>query len=613
MLIIKRCGFCFTPLEILFKIVFIALFLTAFSYFNLTFGEEDSSLDLEPIIITKSKIHLVNPYSLKSDSLENFPFTSWTEALTLTPLDLQGRTVKADIQTDFSLRGSTYQGVLVLIDGQRVNDPKIGHYNCDLPITREDIQRIEVIPGVGSSLFGPDAIGGAINIILKKPQEKKRILESSFGSHQTKSGIFSITEKKGNLGLRLSLERQESAGFCYDTDFKKFATTLDSSLDITDGELNIDLGYLEKEFGAYDFYTPGRGFPSNEWIKTYLLGIGLNLEKQGFLIKPNFLWRRHYDKFMLDKTRPGYSLNHHRSDVYTPNIYFQKESEILGRVGLGLEYGQERISSTVLGKHKRNHRSIFMDNSKELTPELSLGLSVRSDDYDNFGQAYAGALNFRYKVTNINELHFGISRSIRIPTFHELYYSDPTTMGNSALSFEQSLNYEAGFDYKKERLSAGTTLFLRQEDDFIDWIKRTPAQPRWRAENITEADVFGIESYFRLVAAENIILDSNYTYIDKHLDDRGYLYKYGQNYIRHIANAIFSFNLPFGTQTVGLIYKKKPNRDGWFLLNTRLSYNLNKNSQIFLKITNLLNVGYQEIEGIPQPGRWIEVGLRFQW
>jgi iron complex outermembrane receptor protein len=589
--------------------IFFTLFTNGFS-----FCEEGGSSDLEKIIVSKSAIFLPNLYSLDYGTLNNLPFSSPIEALSISPLDLQSRSLKGAIQTDFSLRGSTYQGVLVLINGQRTNDPKLGHYNCDLPITREDIQRIEVIPGVGSSIFGPDAIGGAINIILKKPQEKKMILESSFGSHQTKSGIFSITEKKDNLGVRLSLEKQESNGFYYDTDFKRFVTTLNSSLDITDGEFNIDLGYLEKEFGAYDFYTPGLGYPSKEWIKTYLLNTGFNLDKEGLIIKPNFIWRRHYDKFMLDKTYlRSSSLNHHRSDVYTPSIYFQNQIKFLGMAGLGFEYGEERINSTVLAKRNRDHKSIFMDNNKDLTPKLSLGLSARVDDYDGFDRAYAGSLNFRYKVTGEYSLHFGISRSIRIPTFHELYYDDPTTTGDSALSCEKSLNYESGLDYKKERFSTGTTFFFRQEENLIDWIKRTPSQSKWKAENIAEAGVFGIESYLRLKLTEIFTSDSNYTYIDKRINDKGYLYKYGPNYIRHLINSTLIINLPFGTQGITFTYKKKPRRDGWFLLNSRISYNLNKDSQVFLEAANLLNVEYQEIEGIPQPGRWLEAGIRFQW
>lgn len=123
----------------------------------------------------------------------------------------------------------------------------------------------------------------------------------------------------------------------------------------------------------------------------------------------------------------------------------------------------------------------------------------------------------------------------------------------------------------------------------------------------------GVENYLKLKLNEYITLDSNYSYINKRINDRGFKYKYGPNYIKHLINNMFSFNLPFGIQTIELTYKKKPSRRGWFLFNTHLSYNLNKNSQLFLDISNLLNVEYQEIESIPQPGRWVESGLRFEW
>jgi iron complex outermembrane receptor protein len=594
---LKRCGLFFI----------IVVFL---SYFNFAF----CSVDLEPIVITKNKVHLLNPYSLESDNLKNLPSDSFIESLNILPIDLQSRSPKSSIQTDFSLRGSTFQGVLMLIDGQRINDPQTAHHNSDIPLTEEDIKRIEVIPGVSSSVFGPDAIGGAINIILKKPQSRKIILKLKGGQYQTGSGLFSISDKIDNLGIRLSLENQESKGFHYDTDFKKFTTTLNSSLDLPDGEFDINWGYQEKEFGAYDFYTPGKGNPSKEWTKTYLLNTGLNLDKAGLIIKPNFLWRRHYDKFMLDKTKPQRGLNHHRTDMYTPNIYFQNQIKFLGMVGFGFEYGEERINSTNLGKYNRNHWSVFMDDSKDLTPRVSLGSSFRSDDYDDFGQNYTGSLNFRYKLSKINELRFGISRSIRIPSFTELYYNDAYTLGNADLSSEKSLNYELGYACAKESLSFGLTFFFRQEEDFIDWVSRNPVLPdKWKAENITEAEVFGIENYLKWKINDYITLNSNYSYINKRINDRGFKYKYGPNYIKHLINNIFSLKLPFGMQTIGLTYKKKPVRRGWFLLNTRLSYNLNKTSQFFVEVSNLLNVEYQEIEGIPQPGRWVEAGFRLEW
>jgi iron complex outermembrane receptor protein len=585
-----------------------------FAAFRSALCTSDSSLDLERIVITKSDIHLNNSYSIGFDNSKDLPFNSPVEFLSSLPIDLQSRNLKDGIQTDFSLRGSNYQGVLLLFDGQRINDPQTGHHNSDIPLTCEDVEKIEVVPGAGSSLFGPDAIGGAVNFILRKPEKKKIILEVRGGQHKTWSGLFSMTEKINNLGLRLSVENAKSDGFRYDTDFKKFTTNLSTSLDIPDGEFNLDFGYQEKEFGAYDFYTPNTGYPSKEWTKTWLLSTGLNLDKYGFMIKPNFLWRRHYDKFMLDKTnvRSRY-LSHHHTNIYTPNIYFQKEINRIGKIGLGLEYGEEDIDSTTLNRHNRKHKSLFTDASRDFSEQLATGLSFRADDFDGFGKVYTGSANFRYKLNKNNALRLGISRSMRIPSFTELYYNDPTTLGNSTLLAEKSLNYELGYDYKKETISTGMLFFFRREKDFIDWIKRTPSQAKWQTENIANSDVFGVENYFRLRMSGHLNLEGNYTYIDKYIESKDFISKYGPNYAKHLVNSAFNLAFPFGTQSISFTYKKKPNRAGWFLLDAHLAYKINKHSKVFLNATNLLNVGYQEIEGIPQPGRWVEGGLRLEW
>ncbi|MCM8801674.1 MAG: TonB-dependent receptor [Candidatus Omnitrophica bacterium] len=582
-------------------------------YIEFSFSEE-ISFELDPIVVTKTKPYLLKTYTLDSYQIKDSFYGSLTGGLKNLPLDLQSRNLKADIQTDFSLRGSSYQGVLILIDGQRINDPKSGHYNCDLAITKEDIERIELIPGLGSSLFGPDALGGAVNIILKKPKEKSRIIENSFGSYQTIRNLVSFSEKKDNLGIRFSLEEEESAGFYFDTDFKRLVANLKSSLDIPYKVLDLDLGYLEKEFGAYDFYTPAKGYPSKEWIRVYHLNIGSILENQTFWIKPNLLWRRHYDKFMLDKTFiKSTTLNHHRSDVYIPSIYFQKETKGFGRLGLGIEYGFEEVNSTVLGKRSRGHKSIVIDNLKEFNLNSLLGASLRIDDYEGFAEAYTGSLALRYKILEDWLMRIFLSRSIRLPTFHELYYADPTTVGNSGLSCEKALNYELGFDYEKDKFLFGLTLFLRKEKNLIDWVRLTPHQPRWQAENITKANVFGLENYLRLKIKQNLSLDSYYTYIDKWLDDAGCIYKYGPNYSRHLFNTYLNLDLSFGAQRIGFSYKKRPQRDGWFLINLYSYYQIKKGFKLFLEITNLLNVEYQEIEGIPQPPRWIQLGLRLEW
>jgi len=573
-------------------------------------------VSLERIVVSRPNTRLSSVYSRDYDSLESLPAVfSAVEALNFLPVDMQGRVLNTGTFTDFSMRGSNFQGVLMLLNGQRINDPQTGHFNSEIPLTKEDIESVKVMPGACSSLFGPDAIGGALDFQVKKPEENKLVMEINGGSFNSAAGIFSVSKRlTDNFNARLSLQRRESGGFRFDTDFKEFISSITASLKIPDGELNTVFGYQDKSFGAFDFYTPGLGYPSKEWTKTYLLDLGLAVNKPGFTARPNFIWRRHYDKFVLDKTgiKSTY-LNHHRNDIFTPNVYFQKDAGMLGRVGAGIEYGQERISSTNLGKHVREHKSIFIDDAKDLAPELSLGLSLRADDFAGFDKAYTGSFNLKYRVSAAGALNLGLAQNIRVPSFTELYYSDPTTVGDPGLSREKAINYQLGYAYAGTDFSSGATLFFRDEKDMIDWVKTAANQAKFKADNITEDQVYGIEAYAKLKLSGWWNLDVNYAYANKHTDKKGYIYKYGQNYTRHLANALCTFRLPFGTQSFGWTYKKKPGRSSWVIMDARFSYDFNPRSRIFVNLTNLFNTKYEEIAGIPQAGRYIEGGLRFEW
>lgn len=590
--------------------IFIVLFISCFSICH----AEDKYYGLDKIVVIRNKESFTSQYSLDDNGLAVLPFSSPIEALSTLPLNLQARSPNSSIQTDFSLRGSNFQGVRMLLDGQRINDPQTGHHNSDIPLTKEDLLSVEVLPGISPLNLGPDAIGGTVNFVTKRPEGKKVVLELSGGEYQTWGQLFSISDKLKDLGLRFSIENKRSRGFRDDTDFKKFTANMASSLDIPLGSFDLDFGYQEKEFGAYDFYTPGLGYPSREWTKVYLLNTGLNLSKDGLTIKPNFLWRRHFDKFMLDETslRSKY-LAHHRTDIYTPSLYLNKDNTPLGKIGLGLEYSEEKINSTTLGKHSRDRKSIYIDDSYNFLDKFSLDSSLRVDDYNGVDTSYTGGIKFIYELFEANFLHLGVARSMRMPSFTELYYNDPTTIGNSAISPEKSLSYEVGYDHKREIFSWGLTFFLRSEDNFIDWVKSSASQAKWQASNIASSDVLGVEERVEYKINDKINLSANYAYTNRRKNDNGYLYKYGENYARHLLNLVSFFKFNFGTQEVGFTYKKTPGRNGWFLMHARLSYNLNKHSELFFSATNIFNVEYQEIAGIPSPGRWIEGGLRFRW
>jgi iron complex outermembrane receptor protein len=146
----------------------------------------------------------------------------------------------------------------------------------------------------------------------------------------------------------------------------------------------------------------------------------------------------------------------------------------------------------------------------------------------------------------------------------------------------------------------------------IDWVRKDPGE-KWQARNFTREEVFGAEYVLHQDFNRILSLDANYSYADKQIDSQGYFYKYGPNYASHLANAVFTLKLPFGKQEIGFNYKKRPGRNGWLLMSAGLNYNLNGNTKIFLRAENIFNTEYQDIEGIPQPGRYLEAGLRCQW
>ena len=124
---------------------------------------------------------------IKAQEIENYNFNSIDDLLKIIPsIELQSRGGFGS-QSDIVLRGSTFNQTLVLLDGMRVNDPLTGHFSMYIPITISDIHQIEIIRGGASSIYGPDAVGGVINIVTKTftkvDKEKEIILSNKLGQN----------------------------------------------------------------------------------------------------------------------------------------------------------------------------------------------------------------------------------------------------------------------------------------------------------------------------------------------------------------------------------------------------------------------------------------------
>jgi len=156
---------------------------------------------------------------LTRDEIRSLPVRSLAELLDYTAaVDVRSRGPYG-VQADFSIRGSSYSQVLVLVDGVRINDSQTAHHNADLPIALEDIERIEILSGPGSALYGADAFGGTINIITARDGSGFRAsgLAGQFGTFE---GSARLSVGRGGFRQSLSIFGSRSAGFMFDRDYR---------------------------------------------------------------------------------------------------------------------------------------------------------------------------------------------------------------------------------------------------------------------------------------------------------------------------------------------------------------------------------------------------------
>jgi iron complex outermembrane receptor protein len=572
--------------------------------------------DLERIVVTRysdqASGHGVVSATLDQDDIQKIPAQTPEDLVTYLGGDVQSRG-SYGVKSDISFNASTFQQVLILVNGMRVKDPQTAHHDLDLFFNMEDVERVEIIPAASSSIYGPDGSGGAINFILKKPKKKKNSITLSGGNDETFEEKLNLFYSLKELHNSLSASHASSNGYSYDTDYKTDTFFHSSAFEDDNADVYFDAGYNQKEFGAYDFYTPGSNLPSKEWTNTKFFNLRSNFRKEKFTFSPRFLFRKHHDKFILDITRPSYFLNHTDTQMNEEGGELKFTVFNIDAV-LGADYGEESMVSDKMGKHFRSHWDIYLSPMFEINEKTTLKVTMRQDDYSSINGEWTGSASLKHILSESMDGFVSLGRTIRVPTFTELYYSDPTTAGDPDLKPEHAYHLEAGLNKKiKDNVDVSGSFFVRQEYDTIDFTKMTPLDAKFIARNISQATTHGLNLYGQWRMTEKTAFDARYLFANKRQKSDGLIYKYGINYLKHMVNIGYNQMLPFGSNRLDFIIKKKPGRKEWVLVNDRLTWKAQKNCEVFLEVYNLFNVSYEEIVGIPQAGRQVKVGTTFKW
>lgn len=552
---------------------------------------------------------------LNSEDIKNLPIDNIQDLLQyVNAVDLKTRGTEG-IQADAGIRGGTFEQTLIMIDGIKISDPQTGHHNLNIPLSLENVERIEVLKGQGSRIFGPNAFGGAINIITKKEKEPSLSLSALGGDHNLYDINLFSSYPISLLGNNFSFSKKKSDGYRENTNFDITNFSIGQSFSIDKNIVNLFFGYVDKKFGAYNFYSDR--FP-NQWehTTTKLFNVSSEFGNANFNLSPKIYWRRNDDDYILDNKRPDWYHNIHKTYSYGAELQSSLKTN-LGITTIGGEINKEEIKSSNLGAHTRTKGGIFAEQLLNTFKNLSISTGFFIYNYSNIGWKFWPGFDAAYKISQSAKVFASFGKAFRIPTFTELYYTSPANMGNPNLKHEETINYEIGFSLLQNYFELQASLFLKDGKNIIDWGRTSKDEP-WKVENIADVETIGSEiscqifpkKFFEIIPLNKI--EINYTYLSMDRTTGKYESKYLLDHLRHQLLVNINHDLPFGLQqNWSLRYEDRINFDSYLIVDSQLSMQYNK-LFIFLRATNLFNKSYWDFAGLPLPGRWLSAGIKYR-
>lgn len=598
---------------------------------------------------------------LTNDQINAMPATSLDEVLqNVSGLEIQSRG-GFGVQGDILMRGSTFTQVLILIDGMKLNDPLTGHFNSYIPVTLAEIERIEILRGAAAAMYGPDAVGGVINIISKtfsfQPEGLHMSGKINYGAHKLINAQqgFSLRKGKVTIGAGFSINQSEGEFFPeqfidsttsltpYNNYFDLKTFGLSFSYQLNDKlRLKMRSSFDHRDFGARYFYTTSIFDKSSEIVAAWWNHLQVQRIGESGSTDINIAHKYNIDEFIFSPDFP--STNIHTSQLlnFTLNHLHRLNENVLLKGGFQID--ERRIESNDRGNHNDLHFGAYVMGVYQRN-SLNLTLSLRADYDENYALQYAPQLNASYVYPNI-VLRASVGRNFRAADYTERYVSNNLanltpgrSLGNPDLLAESGWSEELGLDYKLNnnwKLSA--TCFARQSQNLIDYVSTNQSEigsvseigslqnneNYFFAKNISNVRTNGFEFESNMIMplswGKQLQWNLGYSFVNTSNDD-DVISVYISSHARHLFNTNLMLQLDKIDFAISGIYKQRDPRasvsinselgKSYTVWNLLIGYKLTDNFGLNFQTQNIFNEQYQNILGARMPSRWIMGG--FSW
>ena len=627
----------------------------------------DRQLSLQEVLVVSQKAEVNSAaYRLitqvSRQEIETLPIQTVADILQYLPgLDVRTRGANGS-QADISMRGGTFDQVLVMLNGVSLSDFHTGHYTLNLPVPVSMIERIEVLQGTDAGLFG--AFSGAVNIVTKGQRDEGPGTKGYDLSLKMTAGMNGLVNPEaaasihtGETRINLAAEYSRADGYYAPQPTEKEATACRNS------DLKMANIYLQTRWRGLDVQAGaqwkdaglgmGYGFGSQDQFdatRTAFASARYEHRWGAWRMDAQAAYRANYDRYEWHRGQRLYG-NFHFAQTASASLSAHYASRI-GTTSVGIGVRNENMHSTNLGDTinpngqvpntegfalsdvrvldlvrggNRFHFNYYAGQSFYYKG-LAASVGINGTYNTRFGYHMAGCANIGYTFRRGGTVYANANRSLRMPTFTDLYYNAGNQLGNRNLKPEEawvaSVGYKGNFSAGKGgRLSWSADWYYRWGRNIIDWVY-TPSDSKrpYHAENHRQVNATGVEAsvsyrlneWLRCVSA-----DYAYTYLDLDLKESGsrYLDYLSHKLTLHLEHGIYK---GFGASWTVRWLKREGeynNAEGavesyrpvW-LLDGSVFWQ-NDYIRVSADCTNMTNTRYYDYGGILQPGAWAKISL----
>ena len=601
------------------KLVFTALLVSCFVSYS---QEKPQKQKLDTVLISSTRIDL--PFKENSRTIDVITSEDIKNSATNNIADLLQQVAGVDIrrrgtagsQADLYIRGGSFDQTLLLIDGIKMDDAQTGHHTMNAALPIEVIERIEIIKGPAARVFGQNAFTGAINIVTKKQLKNSVSTNVETGSFGQLNGSVTVGSELENSSHIIHAGKLTSEGYRANSDYNNSNYFIKSVFNKNAQAIEMIATFFDRKFGAENFYTTNPDWNEYEETQNSLIGFTTTFKSENLKIRPRVYWKRNQDMFLLKRNEPNFFRNLHITDKIGAEVNASYNSN-LGVTGFGVDLSKIYIRSNNLGNRNRFMTNLFLEHQFKLfNDKLDVTPGVAVTYFSDFKFHAFPGLDIGYRLNDNFKIYGNTGYTYRIPTYTDLFYSDPATVGNENLEPEEALSVEFGGKYFSPKFKGSFAVFYRDASKLIDYVKENEANP-FIATNLRDLYTKGFEintSYTFKIGKTPQNLAMGYTFIDDEVGDLNIAFsRYSINSLKHHFVSRLSSQISKHIN-FNVIYKHAERTAG-------LSYNVWDTSTIItvkqfeftFTAANIFDAEYIETGVVPMPPSNVLFGLRYSF